>query len=293
MKAVSWLSLLLGLALLGGLAVIGFFPTSQPGRPETVVYENPPPPTEPVETVAPTPAPPPPPVPLGPVTEADLAAIPTSRPLIDIDQVHPLPVFPTLADLQADPSKIPDDCRPREVALTADTPFSMGASGQIIGKAGTLTTVTKIDNSTLHLSLSSAQATLPMTSTDFWSRVEKAYTAQTTSRLKAVESQRAQAAAKNKALLDERAARAAKVGPRPQKNSGGIYEALRTALENDTRLGIPPDRIKTWDDPVFEIINQEPYWTVVIRYESEGPMGTLNERRKLLIQQGKILHIHR
>jgi|GEM_PF-6914377 len=230
-------------------------------------------------------------VPLPPaetITDNSLNLIPLTGTLVDVDKTYPPPVTVNPSDYLKDFTKIDDKIIPKKVAvkeaLVLNVDMDGQSSGSVTVQPNTEVDVKEVKPDQIVISAGIATATIDANKTDFLARVDASYKKNFTEATETITRQRQAAEQSNQQILQLRKQYADTVGMPPEKRADGIIPAVLHGLLINGAPNIDPKDIINYGDVRFEVIGNQPYWTVQIEispsaqahmeHRTQTPFGT-------------------
>jgi hypothetical protein len=75
---------------------------------------------------------------------------------------------------------------------------------------------------------------------------------------------------------------------KPEKNADGAYPVLLASMSSGEVTEIKPDNIKEWGEVAREKIDDEDFWTVIVKYETQTMFGKFDTEAQARIKNGKV-----
>ena len=76
---------------------------------------------------------------------------------------------------------------------------------------------------------------------------------------------------------------------KPEKNADGAYPILLASMAAGEVTEIKPDNIKEWGEVAREKIDNEDYWTIIVKYETVTMFGKFDTEAQARIKNGKVM----
>ena len=201
------------------------------------------------------------------------------------------PKYETLDVLSNGWTKIPKSAFPRQLKLTKNTQFKMGAGASMMN-AGAAVTALGFEGGQLILAptaTSTARASAPIDDTDFKAVVEAGYDEWKAARTALA--RRTFLAAKARRDSPDAAPVAAgsvDAGGKPVRGNDGSFPVLVASLKSGDVTELKLANIHHWDDPVPTMLEGKAAWSIKVQADVETVFGLQPAEAQALVRDGRV-----